>query len=147
MASRYKLLFILIVMLGFCVSCSTLDDVIRAKTQGKGKSRIYPITMDQAWDLSLRVLRWEGTDAIEQHRDEGYMLTSTGVNLISNGAVMGVWLEKIDSGQTRVTFITKRRISLDIFTTTTHKRFFDLFSRAVGYLNSGKPVPEYNPMP
>ncbi len=30
----------------------------------------------------------EGSDAIEEHKDKGYMLTSSGMNLVSYGAVM-----------------------------------------------------------
>ncbi|HPR62941.1 MAG TPA: hypothetical protein PK014_01870 [Thermoanaerobaculia bacterium] len=123
------------------VSCSNLSDVEKAKAEGKGESEIYPVTVDQAWEISLKVLRWEGSDAIEEHKSEGYMLTSTGMNLVSYGAVMGVWVEKVDKTSTKVTFVTKRRLKTDVFTTTTHKRFHELFAKAVQLVKDGQPLP------
>jgi len=33
---------------------------------------------------------------IEEHRKEGFMLTSGGMNLVSYGAYMGAWIEPVD---------------------------------------------------
>jgi hypothetical protein len=67
--------------------CATLADVVRDKDDGTAK--VYPVTFDQAWTISKAVFRWEGTDAIEEHKDERYMLTSSGMNLVTFGTVMG----------------------------------------------------------
>jgi hypothetical protein len=64
------------------------------------------------------VFRTEGTDAIEEHRAEGYMLTSSGMNLVSWGTVMGAWVDKVSDNETKVTVLTKRRITVNIATTT-----------------------------
>jgi len=53
--------------------CATMSDVVRAKDEGT--SKVYPVNADQAWDIAKTVFRWEGADAIEEHRKEGYMLT------------------------------------------------------------------------
>src|SRR5438105_3726400 len=49
--------------------CQTLGDVMQEKTQGGGTTQVYPVDTDQAWKIALTVLRWEGSDAIEEHRD------------------------------------------------------------------------------
>lgn len=64
------------------------------------------------------MFRTEGTDAIEDHRAEGYMLTSSGMNLVSWGTVMGAWVDKVSDNETKVTVLTKRRITVNIATTT-----------------------------
>ena len=80
-----------------CVGCSSMGDVVRAKDSGgEGTAHDYPVTADQAWTIAKTVFRWEGADAIEEHKDEGYMLTSSGPNLVSWGAVMGAWIEPIN---------------------------------------------------
>lgn len=72
-----------------CMACATMTDVVRAKSEGQGTTKIYPVNVEQAWEIAKTVFRWEGCDAIEEHKNEGYMLTSSGMNLVSWGAVMG----------------------------------------------------------
>lgn len=135
-----KIGVILIVFLGIA-GCANLTHVIRQKEAGGGTTRVYPVGVDQAWDIAKTVFRWSGTDAIEEHRDEGYMLTSSGMNLVSYGAVMGAWVEPVGQEQTQVTIVTKRRLSLNIATTLTETTFHKRFARAVEIVKAGKPLP------
>lgn len=89
----------------------------------------------------MTVLRWEGADAIEQHRSEGYMLTSSGMNLVSSGAVMGAWVEPTDQNSTKVTVVTKRRIATNLATTLTETTFHKRFAQAVGIVKRGERLP------
>jgi hypothetical protein len=97
--SGFRILAI-IVLLSFVAllnGCATMDDVVQVKEAGtEGTTKVYPVNADQAWEISKTVFRWEGSDAIEEHRDEDYMLTSSGPNLVSWGAVMGAWIEPVD---------------------------------------------------
>src|SRR5262245_66533770 len=79
--------------------CATLSDVVQEKEHGGGTAQVYPVDTDQAWKIAMTVFRWEGSDAIEEHRDQGYMLTSSGMNFVSAGAVMGAWVEPAGRGQ------------------------------------------------
>ena len=97
--------------------CATLSDVVQSKNDGM--VQVYPVTSDQAWSIALKVFRWEGSDAIEEHRSEGYMLTSSGINFYSYGTVMGAWIEPLAPAETRVTVVTKRRLQTNVFTTLT----------------------------
>ena len=119
--------------------CATLADVVRSKDEGT--VQVYPVNGDQAWMIAMTVFRWEGADAIEEHRSEGYMLTSSGMNLVSYGTVMGAWIEPITDGQTKVAVVTKRRIQTNIFTTLTETTFHRRFTQAVQIVKAGKPLP------
>jgi len=114
-------------------------DVIKSKNEGT--SVIYPVDAEQAWVIAKTVFRWEGADAIEEHKSEGYMLTSSGMNLVSYGAVMGAWIEPIDKENTRVTVVTKRRIATNIVTTLTETTFHKRFAQAVEIVKKGNRLP------
>ncbi len=126
----------LVVMIG---GCATMGDVAKAKDEGT--SKVYPVTADQAWDIARAVFRLEGADAIEEHRKEGYMLTSSGMNLVSYGAVMGAWIDSIDVNNTKVTVVTKRRIATNLATTLTEATFHKRFGQAVDIVKAGKSLP------
>ena len=136
--------------LGFCIlafaivaGCATMSDVIQSKDQGISKT--YSVTFDQAWTITKAVFRWEGADAIEEHKDERYMLTSSGMNLVTAGTVMGAWIDPTADGQMRVTVVTKRRIQTNMFTSLTETTFHKRFAQAVEIVKVGKPLPPVPP--
>lgn len=130
----------LIALLG---GCATMGDVVRAKDEGTAK--VYPVNSEQAWEIAKTVFRWEGADAIEEHKSEGYMLTSSGMNWVSWGAVMGAWIEPVDKENTRVTVVTKRRIATNIATTLTEATFHKRFAQAVEIVKKGNRLPPNPP--
>ncbi|MBC7755289.1 MAG: hypothetical protein H7Z20_01350 [Bdellovibrio sp.] len=123
--------------------CATMQDVVQDKSEGTTKN--YPVSEAQAWEISKTVFRWEGSDAIEEHKDQHYMLTSSGLNLVSYGAVMGAWVDSIDVDNTKVTVVTKRRVKLNIATTLTETTFHNRFAQAVKIIQSGKSLPAVAP--
>ena len=127
----------------FASGCATMSDVMKAKDEGT--SKVYPVNVDEAWRIAKTVFRWEGADAIEEHRDEGYMLTSSGMNMVSWGAVMGAWIDPVDTDNTKVTVVTKRRLSMNLATTLTETTFQRRFGQAVDIIKSGKPLPSAPP--
>ena len=136
--------------LGFCIlalalvaGCATMSDVMQSKDQGV--SQTYPVTFDQAWTIAKTVFRWEGADAIEEHKDERYMLTSSGMNLVTAGTVMGAWIDPMPDGQMKVTVVTKRRIQTNMFTSLTETTFHKRFAQAVEIMKAGKPLPPTPP--
>ena len=126
--------------------CATLNDVVSAKESGKeGTAQTYNVSENKAWEIAKTVFRWEGSDAIEEHRDQRYMLTSSGMNLMSAGTVMGAWVEPVDAGNTKVTVVTKRRIQTNLVTTLTESTFHKRFAQAVEIVNQGQPLPATAP--
>jgi len=139
MNRRIAILGLLLAVSVWFAGCATMSDVVRSKDQGT--AQVYPVNADQAWDIAKTVFRWEGADAIEEHRAEGYMLTSSGMNLITMGAVMGAWVEPVDKNSTRVTVVTKRRVATNIATTLTEAAFHKRFAQAVKIIKGGKSLP------
>ena len=133
----------LLTTLVWVMGCSTTSDVLKAKSEGT--SKVYPVNADKAWNITRTVFRWEGADAIEEHRDQNYMLTSSGMNLVSAGAVMGAWVDPVDKNNTKITVVTKRRLSLDVATTLTETTFHRRFAQAVEIVKAGKPLPATPP--
>jgi hypothetical protein len=122
--------------------CATLSDVQRVKEEGsEGTRKTYPVTVDQAWDICKAVFRWEGCDAIEKHRADGYMLTSSGMTLFTFGTVMGAWVKPIDANNTEVTAVTKRRVATNLITTLTEGTFHKRFAQAVPIVQRGEKLP------
>ena len=142
-------ILVVILFLSFATlfnGCATMNDVVRVKEAGtEGTTKVYPVNADQAWEISKTVFRWEGSDAIEEHRDQGYMLTSSGMNLVSWGAVMGAWIEPVDKDNTKVTVVTKRRVTVNIATTLTESTYHRRFAQAVDIVKKGQSLPRDAP--
>lgn len=114
-----------------CVTgCATMSDVVRSREQGKGTSKVYRVNADEAWEIAKMVFRWEETDAVEEHRSEGYMLTRSGESLISSGTLIGVWIERVNDESTRVTVVIKNKNPTEVIIAVTEAAFHDDFEMA-----------------
>jgi hypothetical protein len=145
---RLVLVFLSIFFLAIgCASYNELSrEVVAAGKTGKdGVSKVYPVDADQAWEITSAVFRWEKTDEIVEHRDENYVITSTGMKMVAFGSVMGVWIEPVDPNNTKITVITKRRVQKDSFTNLTASIFHEKFEQAVKIVKSGKKLPAAPP--
>ncbi len=127
----------------FLGGCSTMSDVLSSKADGTAK--VYDVTPDQAWDIAEHVFRWDGADAIEEHKDEHYMLTSASHRPFSGANFMGAWIEPLDGLRTKVTIVTKRKVATQIFTTLTEGGFQEDFQKGVAIVKAGKPLPIASP--
>jgi hypothetical protein len=125
--------------------CATMSDVIADKEAGEGTSKIYSVETNKGWEIALKVLRWEGAETIEEHKDESYMLTTIGANLISAGSVVGVWVEPGGKGKSKVTAVTKRKMATNVATGLTESTFHDRFQQAVNIVKAGKTLPREAP--
>lgn len=124
--SCFLVLFFIFTVLG----CATMSDVIQQKESGT--SRVYPINADRAWEIAKGILRSEGSDQIEEHRKEGYMLTSAHNPMTQQvGTAIGVWVESADPKSSKVTIVTKRKYALSLFTALTETTFHDKFAQIV----------------
>jgi len=141
-----KVLLILgsLTLFAWMMGCITsMNDVVRAKNDGTAK--VYPVSSDQAWEISKAVFRWEGADAIEEHKAEGYMVTSISMNWVYAAGIMAAWVEPVDKDSTRVIVVTKRKRATDFATTLPESTFHDRFAQAVDIIKAGKPLPVRSP--
>jgi hypothetical protein len=116
-----------------------MSDVLRDKD--KGTSKIHNVGFDDAWEIATTVLRWEDCEAIEQHPNSGYMLTTVGVDLVSSGTFVGVWVESIDENKSNITVVTKRKMQTELFTGLTETTFHERFKQAVDIVKAGNKLP------
>ena len=138
---KMKIKLTLFATVMFLIGCSTLNSVIKAKEEGKGTVQVYDVSEDDAWRLAMKSFRWAGSDAIEEHRQDGYMLTTKGVNWVTSGSVMGAWINPLSDNKVEVTVISKRRISTEIATGMTEGKFHRLFQAGLDIINRGEPLP------
>src|SRR5438105_2831508 len=74
-------------------ACATRRDVVASKLRGRGTHRLYPVSVEQAWTIARTILALEPTDRVEEHRAEGYMLTSDDGSAFVPSTYMGVFIE------------------------------------------------------
>jgi len=110
--------------------CATMSSIVRAKAHGKGTSRVYRVNAERAWEISKTVFRLVQTEAVEEHRSEGYMLARIGKSSVSWGAVMGVWIEPVGDDSTKVTVVIKRINPAELLVLLTEADFHDDFELA-----------------
>jgi len=145
-----------LVMTMFLLGCrSTKQDVVQEHAEGGGTSATYAVSLEQAWEISKTVFRWEGCRTIEEHPDAGYMLTTNGYNpdfvarLVFRhsvkGAVMGAWLTAVGESTTEVTVVTKRLNPLSLTTGLTESTYHERFREAVVIVESAGSLPEDSP--
>ena len=123
-----------------CVSCANKQDVLITKLRGRGVERTYRVTVDDAWRITETLFRLEPTDAIEEHRAEGYMLTSQMMGPLSSGTYLGVFLEPAAAGQTKVTFVSKRKTATQSYPGLDEASFHRKFSEMVDLMSALKSV-------
>lgn len=129
-----------------CVAgCQGMESVMAARMAGEGDGRTYPVTPDEAWKISKHVLRWEGAEAIEENREEGYLTCTFGMNLVSSGSLAGVWIEKAAEDASKVTVICRRRVVTNVATVMTEGTFHRWFAKGVELLRAGRPLPKTHP--
>jgi len=136
---------IILISIFISIGCSTLHSVLKAKEKGFGTKVEYDVNFEEAWLISKRSFRWAGTDAIEENKEGGYMLTSMGSNGFTDGSVMGAWIEAITDDKMLVTVISKRRNSLDLITGMTERRFHQLYNKGVNIIKNGEELPLTEP--
>ena len=123
--------------------CGSMSDVLQSKNEGT--VQVYAVKVDRAWDIAVAALHWEGCDTIEEHRADGYMLTTTGGRLASGGSLVGIWIEPVNETQTKVTVVTKRKMQSNDAIGLTESLFHRRFAQGVDIVRSGKPLPGVRP--
>jgi hypothetical protein len=109
--------------------CATpFSDLVRSKQEGKGKSIVYKVSVDQAWEIARRVLEWKGVEDINENRSEGYMIATSGATLLYTITEIGIWIEPIDKGRSKVTAITRSKTTVDTFLDISEKEFHEGFA-------------------
>jgi len=141
-------------MLSFCESalCFSPIDVLIAKSNEEDSiSKVYPVTRYQAWVIALNVLQRKEANSYEAHYEENYLLAGIGPEDCPCRTEIGVWVERINKNQSKVTIVTKGRAYKNDFTnlrtfpnpigTDFHKEF----EKGVQIISHGGKLPSIPP--
>jgi len=107
---------------------NAFSELVRSKEEGKGKSRVYKVNVDRAWEIAKSIFQWEGTGDIRENRSEGYMVIKSGSTWFYEITLIGVWIEPIDKVQSKVTVIAKSKTSVDTFLGLSETDFHEMFA-------------------
>jgi hypothetical protein len=120
---------------GLTVACSSRQDVLASKLRGRGTARTYAVAPAQAWTISRTLLKLEGTGRVEEHRDEGYLITAQDAEGLNAGTYLGIFVEPEAAGATRVTVVTRRRSPVQAYPALSesgfHRKFAELVAMAI----------------
>jgi hypothetical protein len=111
---------------------TTVDDLIRERYEGR--SAVYPISRDKAWETTRTVLLEAGAKPAEIEEDRAG-------NVINWVSVLGVFIEPVDTERTRVTAQRPPLPCNPLPPPLTDDMFLERFDKAVDLLKSGKPLP------
>ena len=128
LSGKLRVVFVVLSFLILTGCANTFSDLVKSKEEGKGKSRVYRVNVDQAWEIAKKVFQWEGIDDIRENRSEGYMVIKSGATWFYKVNLMGVWIEPIDKVQSKVTVITKSKTSVDTFLGLSETDFHEIFA-------------------
>lgn len=118
----------------------TMADVIASKAEGT--AAVYAIPPERAYPLAVEVLRKAGVDALEEHRDEGYMVATATPDM--NPVFIAAWIEPDPAGSL-VTFRTRRKrfnlFELDFPEAGLHERMKERVDRDLRKSAGPAPLP------
>jgi hypothetical protein len=123
------------------LGCAKKHDLVAWKLRGRGTERVYAVTADQAWNISKAILKLEPTEAIEEHRSEGYMLTSDDSSALVPSTYMGVFIQAEGPRAARVAFVTRRRTPTQAYAGLTEGGFHRKFGELVALIAAVGPLP------
>lgn len=138
-------LIVLTIIISYSGCTASKQDVKGEKSDGIAKN--YPVSFNDAWDISKKVLYWEDCEDITESRYLGYMLTIVDHSnlLVSNECVVGVWVDSISADSSKVTVLSKRKRKTQIGKAYTEDDFHESFAIATDLLKKGKKVPVERP--
>jgi hypothetical protein len=128
----FSLLAVMAVYLLAGGCATTVDDLIRERYDGK--SAVYPLSRDKAWEITRTVLLEAGAKPAEIEED-------TAENVINWVSVLGVFIEPIDSEKTRVTAQRPPAPCNPLPPLLTEDMFLERFDKAMNLIRTGKPLP------
>jgi hypothetical protein len=106
------------------LGCANMHDVMRDKEQGGGTWRVYSVSAEQAWKITDTILKIDKPSApVEEKRGENYVLLQVQSSSLSSATYLGIWVEPVSPGETKVTFVRKIRSGTERIRALTSEQF------------------------
>jgi hypothetical protein len=118
-------------------ACTNMHDVVGAHDKGLGTAVVYPVSEQQAWQITNTILKIDRPSApVDERRGEGYVLLKVSVSTLGSGTYIGVWVDPVSVTETKVTFVRKQRIASDTIRAWTSEGFHRDFKELVALVAS-----------
>ncbi|MFQ5520896.1 MAG: hypothetical protein ACE5FK_05835 [Candidatus Methylomirabilia bacterium] len=134
---------VLLVALVWVTGCVTRANVVMAKDDGT--SHVYHVNRVRAWKIAKTVFRWEGGEALDEHRAQGILVVRSGAKWVPWGGLKAAWMERVDRTHTKVTVVSKRYLGINVGTSSSEARFHERFAHALKLVKAGKSLPSELP--
>jgi len=109
-----------------------------------GTSVVYPVDSQQAREIVRAILQYEDATA-SIHEPAGssflYARISNWAGELGQKDWVGVWIEDVGKGSTKVTVVTKRHSALAAPIALREKTFHEMFAKALPIVAKGQPIP------
>lgn len=105
--------------------CRSRQSVRDAYDAHEGTTHVYAVPAAEAYDAALDVLEDQEIDELEEHPKELHAIGGFGMNFVSWGTWVGVWIEPIDAQRSEVTVVTKRKQAMNVATVLTETTFHE----------------------
>jgi hypothetical protein len=120
---------------------------ISAHNAGHGTAAIYDATFDEAWRAAHIALKWDQAGTPEDHPDRQFVITnhptSEAPSFIDQ---VGVWFEPMGPMKTRVSVVVMSGQETTAGVTGPDESSVQKdIAKALGFVQSGGPVPEKRP--
>jgi hypothetical protein len=104
------------------------SDVRSAHGDHDETTRIYDVDANQALDLAADVLRSKGAASVTTDASRNCAEASFEANAVAWGTEAAVWVEPLGATRSRVSIVTKRRVSISAATRLTEDGFHEQFA-------------------
>ena len=125
---------IILVVLNFLTpGCTSFDNLIKEDEYG-GRSQVYPINKDQAWETAKAVFRQLGAkeDEIEENQVDSFVTWT--------GNMMAI-IERVDNSNTRVIAVLAPSPCAPAQKRATERDFHKYFAQILDTVKGGKSLP------
>jgi hypothetical protein len=112
--------------------CRSQHSVHEAYEAHEGTSKVYPLPAAEAYEVALDVLEDQGIDELDEFPKDQYAVGGFGMNFVSWGTWVGVWIDPIDANRSEVTVVTKRKAVMNVATVLTESTFHEEMRSRVG---------------
>ncbi len=127
---------ILLVMTMLVGCVTTIRDVLSGKE--KGITMQYALPVDKAYKVAYTVLRWSSDGLIEDHREEGYLLTANGKY---QSQLIAVWFDSVRVDTTAITFVAAN----GVISQKREQKLHSYYQEAVQKIRAGEKLPIQRP--
>jgi hypothetical protein len=128
-------MYLTLILWALVSGCTTLADAKLAR--GTGTTRAFPVTPDLIWRTLSDVVASAGLDLVDENESAGYALAQHGINALSYGENVAIFVEQGQTASTTIVeVVSMRAMTTNIFETNWEEIILNGLSKAIANLPS-----------